>query len=329
MAGTGTHRLRTWIVGIVFFTVIAAIVLLITGQFARSRLAGQFPAPGIMVDADDHKLHVNCKGNGQVTVFLVAGLNEFSVQWSLVQPPLVRETRTCSYDRAGLGWSEPAKHAPTLDKSVQDLRAVLTAIDNHHPVVLVGHSYGAILVRLYAKRYPANIKAVVLLDPASEDMPERIVGYGDALAAAAAQFRGLVPLASLGLMALSTGDIPAGLLKGEAIDQYRALLATGNFFDAAGAETASMIENLHAAKKEGLDMPAQFPVVIISRGQPDPIPGLPHASAYSLETTWSQLQSEMVARMKARQLIAHKSGHSIQLSQPELVVDSVRELISG
>ena len=299
----------------------------IAGQVTRYKLAKQYPAPGSMVTAQNHKLHVHCEGKGPVTVFLVAGLNEFSLQWSQLQPLLARETKTCSYDRAGLGWSEPAEHAPTIENSVNDLREVLQVLGDKPPVVLVGHSYGAILVRLYAQRFPENIKAIILLDPASEYMPERIVGYAGALDAAAKQFKTLATLASLGLIAFSTESIPSGLLQGEAIEQYRAVLASGSFFKGASVETAEMINNLHAMQNVGAHSLAKIPVVIISRGQPEPIPGLPEASAQSLEKIWSQLQTDLVVKMNAKQIIAEKSGHSIQLTQPALVFETIRPFI--
>ena len=177
MGANNKNRLRAWATGIALLLVAAIVILFIAGQVARNRLTKQYPAPGFMVTAHNHKLHVHCEGNGPVTVFLVAGLNEFSLHWSGLQPLLARETKTCSYDRAGFGWSEPAEHAPTLNNSVNDLREVLQALGDKPPVVLVGHSYGAILVRMYAQRFPENIKAIVLLDPASEYMPERIDGY--------------------------------------------------------------------------------------------------------------------------------------------------------
>jgi len=324
MGVNNKNRLRVWVTGVALLLIAAIMIIFIAGQVARYKLAKQYPAPGFMVTAHNHKLHLHCEGKGPVTVFLVAGLNEFSLHWSGLQPLLARETKTCSYDRAGLGWSEPAEHAPALDNSVSDLHELLQARGDKSPVVLVGHSYGAVLVRLYAQRFPENIKAIVLLDPASEYMPERIIGYAAALESATTQFRHFAPLASLGLIALSAENIPSGLLRGEAIEQYRAVLASGSFFEATSAETAEMINNLQTMQSVGQQPLVKIPVVVISRGLPEPIPGLPLASAQSLEQVWSQLQAELVDKMHAKQIIAEKSGHSIQLTQPSLVFETIR-----
>jgi len=242
---------------------------------------------------------------------------------------LAKKTRTCAYDRAGLGWSDESQEPASLQSAVSDLQAVLRSEGNQQPVILVGHSYGALPVRAYAQQHPQNIKAIVLLDPASDFMAEKIPGYTDALDKAAAQFGNLAPLASLGFIAFSTESIPANQLQGEALNQYRAVLASGNFFKAAAAETAAMRNNLKAMQTVPQTALADIPVVIISRGQSEPIPGLPEHSAQTLEQTWAELQTDLVQRLHARQVFAKQSGHNIQLSQPDLVYESVKPFITG
>jgi len=302
---------------------------LIAGQVARYNLARQFPPPGTMVESNGHRLHVHCEGRGPVTVLLSAGLNDFSVQWSRVQPLLAKETRTCAYDRAGLGWSDVSQNPATLQNAVSDLQAVLQSEGDQQPVILVGHSYGSLPVRAYAQQHPQNIKAIVLLDPSSEFMAEKITGYTEALDKAAEQFGSLASLASLGFIAFSTESIPANQLQGKALNQYRAVLATGNFFKAASAETAAMRSSLKAMQTVPQTALADIPIVIISRGQPEPIPGLPEQSAQTLEQTWATLQTDLVQRLHARQIFAKQSGHNIQLSQPDLVYESVKQFITG
>jgi len=89
-----------------------------------------------------------------------------------------------------------------------------------------------------------------------------------------------------------------------------------------------MINNLHAMRTIGQNETIKWPVVIINRGQPDPIPGLPEASATSLEEVWSALQTDLVRRTGARQVIARNSAHSIQFSEPELIYDGARSFLS-
>jgi pimeloyl-ACP methyl ester carboxylesterase len=314
---------------LVFLILLAILLsgLLIAGQVARQVLVKRFPPPGAMLELQGYRLHVRCEGQGPVTVLLVAGLNDFSLQWSRLQPMLSQVTKTCSYDRAGLGWSDPSPKPPKIDSSVTDLHAVVQSMGGQAPLIFVGHSYGSLLVRMYVQRYPQNVKAMILLDPANEFMAERIPGYTEALDSAVARFRRLALLTSLGLAALSTRSIPANQLQGEALRQYRAIIAARSFCKAAAAETAEMVENLQAMQAHSETAVATVPVVIISRGQPERIPGLPDRGADALEQTWSALQTDLVERLNASQIIAEQSGHNIQLGQPDLVYDCITQFI--
>jgi len=315
------------------FTILAVVVIVVAGVFvagrlARSKLAGQTPAPGKLIISGDHRIHVYCQGTGPVTVLFEAGLNDFSVFWREIQSRLAAHTNTCSYDRAGLGWSELSRNAATLEYMVEDLDNVVKAIASNSPLVLVGHSFGAVLVRAYAQQYPEKIKALVLLDPANEFMAERIIGYRDALAKGQSQFNTLSLLSATGLIALNPGGVPSSGLSGEALKQYQAVLAFGEFFQGAAKETAQMYDNLQEMKKIAEHETNKWPVIIISRGGSEPIPGLPKASADSLEQTWAGLQADLVNRLGAKQLIAEKCGHHVQLCNPSLVYQTILPLIA-
>jgi len=315
------------LLGFLLLLALLVVGLLISGQVARHNLVRRFPPPGRMLQLNGYRLHVRCEGQGPINVFLEAGLNDFSLHWNRLQPLLAQHARTCSYDRAGLGWSDASPNPPTLTNAVEDLHAVVHASSGQAPLILVGHSFGSLLVRSYAQRYPEKVRALVLLDPANEFMADRIPGYGEALAAAARQFRKLARLVSLGLVALASKRIPADRLSGEALAQYRAVVAVGSFCRAAAAATTEMLSNLKAMQEVPETALAKFPVIVISRGQTEGIPGLPEDSAQALERTWASLQADLVQRLNATQVTATRSGHSIQLSEPELVYRTIKSLI--
>jgi len=317
------------LLGFVMLLAIFIVGFLIAGQVARALLVKRFPPPGKMLALQGYRLHVRCEGQGTVTVLLEAGLNDFSLQWRRLQQLLSQRTTTCSYDRAGLGWSDSSPSPPTINNAVSDLHAVVQSLQKPTPLILVGHSYGSLLVRMYAQRYPDNVVALVLLDPANEFMAERIPGYTQALESGVRQFRRLRLVASLGLAALFNKSIPANQLQGETLQQYRAVVAARSFLKAAAAESAEMINNLRAMQDFPQTALAKIPVVIISRGQPEPIPSLPNSRSQALEKTWTALQTDLVERLNARQLIAEQSGHNIQLCQPELVYDAIKPLIDA
>ena len=88
---------------------------------------GPYPPPGRLVDIGGRRLHLNCSGRGTPVVILVAGGGAFSIDWALVQPHVAGTTRVCSYDRAGLGWSDPGPAEETVQETVADLHRLLQA----------------------------------------------------------------------------------------------------------------------------------------------------------------------------------------------------------
>jgi pimeloyl-ACP methyl ester carboxylesterase len=106
-----------------------------------------------------------CSGTGAPTVVLDAGSPDTSATWRWVQPQLARQTRVCAYDRAGLGRSAPPPRGRRTPRTqVRDLRLLLAAAKIQGPYVVVGHSWGGLLARLFAYGYPAQTAGVVLLD---------------------------------------------------------------------------------------------------------------------------------------------------------------------
>lgn len=112
-------------------------------------------------------LHVDCQGSGKPVVILEAGLAATSLSWALVQREVSTFTRVCSYDRAGLGWSASSHEPLSLFSMVADLGALVERETNGRPAVLVGHSFGALLVRVYASKHPDRVAGLVLVDPVS------------------------------------------------------------------------------------------------------------------------------------------------------------------
>jgi pimeloyl-ACP methyl ester carboxylesterase len=125
----------------------------------------QFPHPGRLVDVGGHQLHIYCEGDGAPTVVLEAPATAMSSAWAWVQADVAKMTRVCSYDRAGLGWSE-AGDAPFTPEAVPtELNALLHGAEEHAPYLLAGAELGAAYASLYASRYQADTVALVLVDP--------------------------------------------------------------------------------------------------------------------------------------------------------------------
>lgn len=117
------------------------------------------------------RLNLYCVGSGSPTVIFEAGMGVEAGTWGLVQPGIAQHTRACSYERAGLGFSDPANRPGTAANAVDDLHRLLATAGVKPPYVLVGHSYGGMIVRLYADLHPKDVVGMVLVDTAKEDWP--------------------------------------------------------------------------------------------------------------------------------------------------------------
>lgn len=120
------------------------------------------------------RLNLYCTGKGSPTVVFDSGVTGETVGWALVQPVIATRTRACSYDRAGIGFSDPGTRTGTSANIVDDLHRLLTAAAIAPPYILVGHSYGGMNVRLFKDHYPSEVIGMVLVDPSHEDWVERV-----------------------------------------------------------------------------------------------------------------------------------------------------------
>ena len=167
-----------WIKKTLLWLLVALLMALVIGAIyqALATEADQrsaFPGPGEMVEVGDHRLHLNCVGQGSPTVVLDGGWGYTSVEWTgWVQPDVAKHTRVCSYDRAGMGWSEPGSGPPDANRVPSDLHALLQEANEEGPYVLVGHSLAGLYCRVYAERYPEEVAGMVLVDSTHPDQFE-------------------------------------------------------------------------------------------------------------------------------------------------------------
>ena len=144
---------------------IALVALGAAYQIIATELDKRTYSPrGQLYTVNGRQMHMVCKGEGSPTVILQAGGAAESLWWYRVQPQLAAHTRVCAYDRAGMGWSEAASSPRDPVTIVGELHALLAEAAVTAPYVMVGHSYGAILARVYAAQYPQDVAGVVVID---------------------------------------------------------------------------------------------------------------------------------------------------------------------
>lgn len=291
---------------------------------------------GRLVDA----WHVIEAGADGPPVLFEAGLAATSLNWSVLQRELAAGARTVSYDRAGLGWSEdadarretsrPAPHARSLQRWVDDLHHLIRALRLPLPLVLVGHSFGTLIVRGYAHRFPADVAGLVLLDPVVADEFSRPgwrtrvrlwrAWFFAHVAAVLAAF-GLARLGLWGLLRRGAGNpgpllglsgtlrrLAAELAKLPApvVQVLQARWSEPRFF----RQLAAAIRALPgcAADAERLSVPADVPVVVFSGAHHAPVTLDAHA------------------RLATRHVVVDGSAHWVHLDQPSLVARVILDI---
>ncbi len=251
------------------------------GFFQPSGDEGPTGSPGL-VDVGGRQLYLTCQGEGSPTVVMEAGGRGNSGSWQLVQPEVAQFTRVCAYDRAGNGYSESAPVLDTAQTIFDELHSLLANARIDGPYVLVGHSLGGILVRVFASRYLDEVVGMVLVD----------TGHGDPVA----RFQSVLTpeewqLASDVILHRDAGfTLPGGL-------------------DLLGPDLGDI------------------PLVVLSAGRAEVSP-LPSEVAEKLNQVRPAMQQELLGlSSNSTHIIAEESGHSIQMEQPDLVIDAIRQVV--
>jgi pimeloyl-ACP methyl ester carboxylesterase len=313
---------------VVLVVAILALVTGTAGAIAKSNLAKQHPAPGQLVDVGGYKLHIDCTGEGSPTVILEAGFADYSATWTYVQPEVAKATRVCSYDRAGYGWSDPSPHPRTANWRVEELHTLLENANIQSPYVLVGHSLGGILMRVYAHTFPDQVVGMVLVDSMHEEQYDRLPGAKSSISDLARQFRMLGVLSSTGFMALAPQAIPDQGVPEEVFAQYKVNWATTGFFTTAVAEINAMLDSTAEVHALQISSFGNLPLSVLTAGVYHPNPAQSDAENQQYSDEWQAMQSELAALSSTGiQIIAEQSGHNIQFDQPDLVINAIREMV--
>jgi pimeloyl-ACP methyl ester carboxylesterase len=200
LAGRG-RWLLTPVLGVLALASVGALAQTITTQ----RNEDAYPAPGVTYSVGDHRLHLDCRGQGSPTVVLFSGLGEISSSWAKITDDLGSDTRVCAYDRAGQAWSDDVGSPQDGIAAAEDLHAMLAAANEEGPFVLVGHSIGGPYAMTYAAHYPEQVAGMVLLDSSSPRQLTDIPSYPSQYALMRRGYAVLPVLARLGAGALVAG----------------------------------------------------------------------------------------------------------------------------
>jgi pimeloyl-ACP methyl ester carboxylesterase len=320
---------------------VLALAGIVYQSVGLARDARRFPPPGELVDVGGHRLHVVRSGHGTPTVVFESAFAASSLSWARVEPTVARLTSVCTYDRAGLAWSEASTTPRTFARIVDELHTLLAKLDCAVPYVMVGHSFGVFVCLSYAARHPQEVAGLVLVDPPSEwihmDRRRRQMLQGAVLLSQAGRL-----LARVGVvracLALLTGGAPAvprhfvkvfgpttartlerlvgevRKLPAELYPVVQALWCQPKCFQSIADHLRVLQEA--TASAEAVGSLRDLPLIVISSGdQTQEVTALHHALARTSSN--------------GRVVFASKSGHWVPYDEPELIVSAVREIVAA
>jgi pimeloyl-ACP methyl ester carboxylesterase len=314
-------------VGLVLVLLLAGVVF----QFVMTRIdARRYPAPGEMVDVGGYDLHLYCTGEagGAPSVVMDSGLGGTVLDWQLVQPEVAKFARVCTYDRAGMGWSDPGDQPRTSQQIVKELHTLLgNAGVVEGPYVLVGHSFGGTNMQVYASHYPDEVAGMVLVDSALED--EKAVTLTQSLQPSPVLLK---IYATIGLTRLpyTLGGEPPGLTSPELEDEQAAISSHRKHVFAVADETSSLQESFNENRADPMSL-GNKPLMVLSAGSVQLTgTGLSQEQVNLIDELHSDSQAALTRRSEnAKQIIAEDSGHYIQVERPALVIDAVRHVVEA
>lgn len=253
-------RLFSWLLIVIL---IFAIVGVAYQTISTNSDKAKFPPPGKLVDVGGYKLHIYCIGEGSPTVILDSAADMMSSDWAWVQPEIAKNTQVCSYDRAGMGWSDPSPTSRDAKQVVIELHSLLTNAGISGPYVLVGHSVSGLYVRLYASQYPDEVVGMVLVDPGHPNMDQDIPELQAQNASDASLVKTMQTLSYFGLpRLLGVGKNNADGLPAQQAAEVNAFVSRAQHW----ATLSALIESTSATYDEVRETGAlgDIPLVVIS-----------------------------------------------------------------
>ena len=298
-----------WLGRVVVVMIGLALIGAVYERMAEAADAKAYPPPGQMVDVGGYRLHINCTGTGSPTVVIEAGLSDWSTSWGgVVQPEVAKTTRVCTYDRAGLGWSEANPLPSDAAHFARELHALLENANVQGPYVMVGHSLGGLIVRVFAHDYASEVAGVVLVDSMN---PKQVTESLSNKLALFSSIEAAVARVGVGRLLVKLPAIAPSLPAGD--EAYYPLLFRPQTFQTAANEYRELPAS--AAEAAAVTSFGDLPLIVLTARLNDN-PG------------WPEWQNELLQlSSNSQHLIAENSGHSIQVDEPDAAVSAILKMV--
>ena len=305
--------------GFVILVLLLAVAGFLYQNISEARDRRFNPMQGQLVDVNGLKMHIDCTGQGGPAVILDAGLGDTYLSWQKVQPEIAKFVHVCSYDRAGIGYSDPSPQPRTSRVIASELHELLQAAHVPPPYILVGHSMGGYDVRVFAGMYRSEVAGVVFVDASHPDQENRLPSELKSM-------EGTWNREATFLEYATPFGIPRFL--GLCDDDVAVRAAECNWRTEREKIGEMKTFSQSAAEAGAVTSLGDIPLVVLSHDPDKPSAEFPVDLAKSTNEAWEKMQEEL-AHLSTRgtQSIAKNSSHYIQLDRPELVINAVRTVV--
>lgn len=328
---------------IVLWIIVAATFLLLAG-FCYQFIGGwagprRFAGAGRYIAlTDTSRVFVREQGSGSPAVVFEAGIGASSLNWRHIQQAVARVTGTLAYDRAGLGWSTRRRSPRTPSTVAAELHELLQRAGVKPPLVLVGHSFGGLVMRRYALLYPDEVAAVILVDPMRcEEYPPFNPGMRANLKLGCRLCTIAVPIARFGIARLGLGSLICG--SGRVAEKLASIAGENCRYvlrrikgevAKMPAETRPELVALWSRPSFYAEMRAYLeaiPEIVTEMRDAAPVRGIPVLVLTPGRAAPLSDAALLCIGDQARQVIARESQHWIHFDEPELVIRSILEMV--
>jgi pimeloyl-ACP methyl ester carboxylesterase len=318
---------------------LASVVLL--GASALTWNVGMYLHAQRLVDIGGRQLNIYCSGQGSPTVILAAGMGDSLIDWRLVQPAVAKQTRVCSYDAAGIGFSDPAPLPRDANAWVFDLHQLLSRARIAPPYVLVGHSVAGLYVRLYADRYPHEVVGLVLVDGSVE---YQYTQWEKVWPGLAKSVHNGTDFMSRCYRAAKDGEMrpgtrtyrdcifppPYGVSDHALIAIYAKQWERPDSWLDQVSEWGAVNSTSSDEVREAQRSYGSLPLVVLTAGNRNQfaVPGASLRQENALWEAWKEMHDRIAAlSSRGENIIVRDSGHFIEIDRPTAVIESVHTVI--
>jgi pimeloyl-ACP methyl ester carboxylesterase len=308
---------------LLFFASLLGILIgagTISERVSSRRDAERFPAPGRLVDIGGRRLHLQCSGEGSPTVIFEAGGTGDSMQYASMRARVATRTRACTYDRAGMGWSDPRDEALDARALAGDLDRLLRAADLPPPYVFVAGSAGGLTVELYAREHRVNVAGLVWLDALTGEIADDLADADGFLVRRATLARAL---ANVGVIRFFD---PHGFAALPEQEREPAMARTyhRNPWNATHSIVVSRESSVRVLR-QAPPLRDDVPLVVVVHDRAEGAQAQPGVSP-----RWRAAQARFAARSRRGKLVvAEGSGHHPEQDRPDLVEAAIVEVLDS